>query len=534
MSLKKGDLVMGRYRIMGALAEGGMGMVYLARVEGAEGFARPAVIKQILPTLSSDDEMVRMFVREARILSSLHHPNIVDVLDFASEGGTFLMALEYVHGYGVNQWAKYLRTIETTMPTWIAVWIVVQVLDALHYAHTRTDPQGNSLGIVHRDVSPSNVLLDVDGHVRLVDFGVAREMGEHTDPKAGQVNIRGKFPYMAPELLSGGEPNARSDLYACGVTLHEMLTGENEFRARDQNMTIKRVFMHELSRASKSVEGAPASLDQVIAKATAKMPDGRYESAQEMAEALRALLPGREAHLREELRTMLREHFLGPLPDVIGVPRLEALEESWRSSRMEMPVVEREPDRPRNSDNPTQTAPRVVVASGGPMRWVLGVAALLALVTSLGVLAIVLSSQPNGGTERVVVVERRLVEDRAPRPDPPEDPQPAAIPDAGPPPAAQKRDPPSRAALLTARFGRQQPRLRACFAQHARTLEGEPRIAIRFRIGTSGAVESAELTPAELAPTPLGRCLVAVARGTDFGPQPDAIAFSIPIAVRGG
>jgi serine/threonine protein kinase len=537
MTLSKGDLCMGRYRIMGPLAEGGMGMVYLARIEGAEGFARPAVIKQILPTLRSDEEMVRMFVREARILASLHHPNIVDVLDFASEGGTFLMALEYVHGYGVNQWSKYLRDVDRQMPVWIAVWIIVQVLDALHYAHTRTDPQGKSLGIVHRDVSPSNILLDVEGHVRLVDFGVAREMGEHTAPKPGEVSIRGKFPYMAPELLSGAEPNAESDLYACAVALHEMLLGENEFRHRDPNVTIKRVFMHELSRISKKIEGVPVGLDNVIAKATAKLPESRYKSAEELSEALRALFPSREAHLQQELRTILHADFFGPMPDALGVSRLEALEESWRSSRVDTPMVrpeEQEKDRPRLSENPTQTAPRVVVSSGGPLRWILGIAAVLALVTSVVVLVIVLNAAPNDGPERVVVVERRLVEPR-------DSAEPADVADAGAvssidagPAAAPVRSAPTRAAQLTARFGRQQPRLRACFEQHARTLEGQPRIAVRFRVGVTGAVESAELTPSELAPTPLGRCLLGVATSTEFGPQPDPIGFSIPIAVRGG
>src|SRR5690606_4007917 len=169
-----GQGVMGRYRIVRRLAVGGMGVVYLARIEGAKGFVRPAVIKQMLPELVGDEELVGLFVREARILSELRHPGIVSVLDFAVEDDAPLMALEYVHGYHAGNWLKYLRRKREPFDPSLALHVVIKVLDALSYVHTRTDERGRSLGIVHRDVSPSNVLIDVDGRVRLLDFGVAR------------------------------------------------------------------------------------------------------------------------------------------------------------------------------------------------------------------------------------------------------------------------------------------------------------------------------------------------------------------------
>ncbi|HJL14059.1 MAG TPA: protein kinase [Sandaracinaceae bacterium LLY-WYZ-13_1] len=554
MSVHPGDRVMGRYRITRQLAAGGMGVVWLARIEGAEGFARPAVVKQILPVLSQDDELVRMFVREARVLSALHHPNIVGVLDFVADERGYLMALEYVHGYSVGHWAKHLRRSEHRFDVPLAMWVVVQVLDALHYAHTRTDASGRSLAIVHRDVSPSNVLIDVEGHVKLVDFGVARPVDEHTRPTEGEVSLRGKFPYMAPELLAGGEPGPRSDLYACGVLLHELLCGRNEFRNRDPEITLGRVFSHRLSALADERPDVPAALDAVIHRATAKEPRDRFADAGAMADALRELLPERESRLRESLREAARETFLGDLPATLDVDPLDALEEAWKHPPPETLHEETtEPDVSRaTSDVPT--APGAPIAHA-PRRGrtpviMAGVVAAVAILALAGV-AFFLWTRPPSGPERVVVVERHRgpTDEGAPAEasrgatasEAPDEPDPGAEAsageaDAGSRPRAPRPQRPrgGRAAALTAAFERRQPQLRRCFSEHTLELEGRPQITIRFEVGRSGAVESATLSPAALAPTALGRCLLGVARDTSFASQPAPVAFRIPIRVRGG
>jgi serine/threonine-protein kinase len=551
VSLQPGEIVMGRYRITRRLAAGGMGVVYLARVEGAEGFARPAVIKRMLPVLSEDEELVRMFAREARILADLHHPSIVGILDFASERDGHLMALEYVHGYSVAHWAKYLRLRQEPFPVALALWIIVQVLEALHYAHTRTDASGRTLGIVHRDVSPSNVLLDVEGHVKLVDFGVARAISEHTRSQPGEVSVRGKFPYMAPELLSGGgAPGPRTDLYACGVLLHELVRGQNEMRDRDPEQTIARVLMLRLSPLATWREDVDEGLDRVIQRATAKDPAERFPDAAAMADALRALLPEREDRLRTELRTRLRADFLGDLPEHLDVDPLDELEAAWKAPAT-TPPPSSSPPRGRTSDAPTRAEVVVARSKSGVGLWASIVLAVLA-VAGVGVGVWAVSREEPRTPERVVVIERRVTDEppvAAPVPEPvtPEPVTPehagapdeatSAAPEAPTAPAtagesATPRRPADRAAALTRMFHARQDRLRRCFESHALELEGSPQVSIRFAIDERGTVREAELSPSELASTALGRCLLAVARETTFGPQPAPIAFRIPIQVR--
>src|SRR5947209_14846010 len=185
-----GRVVLGRYRIVRMLAQGGMGVIYLARSEGAAGFVRPIVVKRILSDLISDESIVNHFKREARIMSNLRHPGIVSVIDFGQEARSYLMVLDYVHGFHAGRWQKFVRTTRGPFPAELAVQIVLAVLDALHYAHTLADADGRVLGIVHRDVSPSNVLLEVDGHVKLADFGIARMQTESTDVRTEAGTIK--------------------------------------------------------------------------------------------------------------------------------------------------------------------------------------------------------------------------------------------------------------------------------------------------------------------------------------------------------
>ncbi|MCC6873074.1 MAG: serine/threonine protein kinase [Sandaracinaceae bacterium] len=545
----EGEIVLKRYRIVRRLAVGGMGVVYLARIEGAEGFSRPAVIKRMLPELSNDQELVKLFVREAQILAGLRHPGIVAVLDFEAEPQGYLMALEYVHGYHVGNWLKFLRRNEQRFPADLAIHIVVQVLEALEYVHTQTDPSGKPLGIVHRDISPSNIVVDTDGHVRLLDFGVARISTEVTAAKEGEVSLKGKFPYLAPELLSQEQATPKSDVYAAGVVLHELLTGENEFKRPDATETLRRVLLHDLSSVEAVRKDAPRGLDAILRKATARDPADRYSGAGEAARALRALLRRTDADLKSELRGRARADFLGPLSAALGVTPLEELERAWR----EAPIVRRDPTAPtlqfatRNSDVPTKNA--LLRAAPPPSRWPFALLGLLAFA-GLGVALFAVFRDTGTDPPPVVIVDRQRV-GAAPDagalalvPPPVADagvaepaPRDAGTAVSGPPttppatPPATPR-PVDRAALLTRAFNRQSGALRGCFEQHTQQTEGAPQVSVRFSIRADGSVEAAELSPAALAGTSLGQCLEGVARRTQFGPQPEPITFRIPITVR--
>ena len=567
----EGLIVMGRYRIVRRLATGGMGVVYLARVEGAQGFARPAVVKRMLPELSEDEELVRLFVREARILSDLNHPGVVPVLDFVAENGAYLMALEYVHGYHTGHWLKYLTSRNERMDAEIAIYIVVHLLDALHYVHTKTDQDGEVLGIVHRDVTPSNVLIDVEGQVKLLDFGVARTTHESTNVGEGQVSLRGKFPYLAPELLQNDPPSVQTDVYAAAVVLHELLIGVNEFRHSDPTETLRRVLIHDLSRISAWRDDTSPELDRVVARGTARDVKERYETAADFADALRATLETPERAIGARLKERARRDFLGPLSNVLKVPSLDELESAWRDAPVlpaeaeneAIPVVERVTPALEFESQPPRlelTKPALHVEVGGSARsggWRFAMAGLtvLALVgVGLGAYAVLRAPTTTAGP--IVVVDRQRIEGPVengtetvtspetvePAENPPENltvdgPPPETDPGTAPttPTGHTPRPPRARdeAAELSARFNRQRGALEGCFERHAAGTQGRPQLSIRFRIAATGHVEGAQLEPAAVAGTPLGQCLTQVARGTDFGPRSGPITFSIPLTVRG-
>ena len=189
-----GRVVLGRYRIVAPLARGGMGIIYLGRLEGAAGFAKPVVIKTVIPD-AKDTRATQLFVREARILSNLEHPNIVGVLDFGEVDGEYIMVLEYVHGFHLGFWARFVKETRGNMPVMHAVEVMLPVLDALESAHRLTRADGTPLGIVHRDVSPANILIDQAAHVKLHDFGIARMADDEFKTQDG--TFRGTLPSFA-------------------------------------------------------------------------------------------------------------------------------------------------------------------------------------------------------------------------------------------------------------------------------------------------------------------------------------------------
>ena len=316
-----GMQVLGRYRLVRYLAKGGMGAIYLGRAEGAAGFARPVVIKRALR--AGDDQAAKMFAREARILSRLHHPSILNIIDFAEESGDYIMVLEYVHGYTLSEWSRYLRRRGLDMPLAQAVHVMVNVLDALEYAHTLADEAGTRLGIVHRDIKPSNVLLDVQGHVKLADFGIARTATDVTETAITDVTLKGTLPYMAPELFARSGPNPQTDVYSAAVTLYSVIAGHNPFAENDAAQTVGRVVSHEPDPLMVLREDVSGALSAAIALGLKKRPDERHASAGAFAQALRAAFPGRLEEAESSFRAAIRVDFeAADFPEIVGVESL--------------------------------------------------------------------------------------------------------------------------------------------------------------------------------------------------------------------
>lgn len=274
----------GRYRLVERLAIGGMAELFKAEVSGAHGFTKQVVIKRILPHLAGDEHFTAMFIDEAKITARLSHPKIAQTLELGKFDGQLYIAMEYIDGLDVLAMLRESAHRRQKLPLPISVHIVMEVLDALDFAHQQTDAEGKPLNIVHRDISPSNILVSRRGDVKLVDFGIAQaaERDQHT--RAG--TLKGKYGYMAPEQVVGQPLDARSDLFSCGIVLAEMAMGRRLFispNELDVLLMVRDVKLHRLDKYGANLD---PELLAIIRKALAKAPDDRYQSGGEFRDAL--------------------------------------------------------------------------------------------------------------------------------------------------------------------------------------------------------------------------------------------------------
>ncbi len=620
-----GTVLLGRYRVVRELAKGGMGIVYLARAEGAVGFVKPYVIKLVLPEHADNQRFIAMFVREANILSNLRHPGIVSVIELGEreEDGALVMVLEYVRGYHLGQWAKYVRLKQRVLPVQVLLLLMIDVLDALHYAHSMVHPDGTPMHIVHRDISPSNILLDEDGRARLLDFGVARMRGGENEYHTQVKGFVGKLMYSAPELFGEADATAQSDCYSCAVVLHEILMGRNVFRGDNQAATLNRVLNHLPEPIEPRRNDVPPGLDAVLKKALAKAPQDRIASAREFAAALRPLLSEPESDIRARIAELLKADFGQDMAEMLGLESLADRDEAWRRLSHSPLTRGSEPDsRPGASDGtgrslltprlrpqhgtlrppPDVNAGRPRVAGGSlrppqdsararvpppppptalraqgsvataghtpsaafqalvDTRRALAVPVMITGLMVAGglVTALVFAWSRQTAKSTAEVPEIRVVTESGGITPPPGQPSVTALtPGIDDPPelasapvldSASASDTPEPApserrersakpdpVSLTRAFRKQQEKIEACFAAHAVTVQGLPRMQLEFDLSTSGRPDNVRVQPSTLAETPLGRCLAQVASATHFPAQSRAISFAIPItASRSG
>lgn len=271
---------MGRYVVEGRLGAGGMAEVFRARQLGAEGFARPVALKRMSSALSHDETFAEMFIEEARLAALLQHPNIVQVLDFdRDERGTLFLAMELVDGSDLRRILDALRRSGRRMPPSIAAFVAAELLKALAYAH-ELEQDGKQRGLVHRDVSPHNCLVSRAGAVKLADFGIAKATATAALSQSGVV--RGKVAYMAPEQARGDPVDARSDLFALGVVLYEMLAGERPFEGATEAETLARLLSGRFAPLGARVPDAPADLVAVASRLIEVDRAARFASAHEV------------------------------------------------------------------------------------------------------------------------------------------------------------------------------------------------------------------------------------------------------------
>ncbi len=279
-----------QYDLLARLATGGMAEIFLARANSLAGFERYVVLKRIRPERGDDARWVAMFLDEARLAAQLQHPNIAQVFDLGQIGQDYFYTMEYVHGEDVLDILARTVELRQPMPVQVVLAIIAGAASGLAHAHERCAPDGRPLGIVHRDITPSNLMVSYEGTVKLVDFGVAKARFRSTETQAG--TIMGKVAYLSPEQCTTSAIDHRSDIFSLGIVLYEMLTAKRLFKRETDYETLRAVANEYPLAPSALVPNLPRGLDAVALKALAKNPEERYASAHELLDALEQVAEG--------------------------------------------------------------------------------------------------------------------------------------------------------------------------------------------------------------------------------------------------
>lgn len=278
----------GPYRLVRQVAVGGMAEIHLAKARGIAGFEKYVALKMIHPNFAEDEQFIEMLVDEAKIAVQLTHHNIAQTFDLGRVGDTYYISMEYVDGADLYKVLRRASEQDIEFPLDVCAFIAKEVASGLDYAHRKRDVAGQPLGIVHRDVSPQNVLVSYAGEVKLVDFGIAKATMKVKQTAAGV--IKGKYYYMSPEQASGGRVDARSDIFSAGIVLYEMLTGQMLYLEEDLHRLLDMVRRADIAPPSKLRRGIPPQLERIVMHALAKTPPDRYQSGADMASDLERFL----------------------------------------------------------------------------------------------------------------------------------------------------------------------------------------------------------------------------------------------------
>lgn len=325
-------IVLGRYAIFDRIAAGGMATVHVGRLVGDAGFARTVAIKRLHPQYALDPEFVAMFLDEARLAARIRHPNVVPTLDVITSDGEPFLVMEYVDGESLSTLLRTARLRGQRVKADVAAGVMVQVLQGLHAAHDARNDHGEPLELVHRDVSPQNVLVGAHGVASVLDFGVAKALGSFHTTRDGQ--LKGKLGYLSPEQVLGQPVTRRSDLFSAAVVLWEMLSGRRLFQAQNEGAVLRRIIQCPIEPPSAFGANAPPALEAVVMRALSKEPAERFDTALAMVEAIESAGPvGSARTVGDWLRPLVKER-------LAARARLVAAIESSTASSMVRPPAD--------------------------------------------------------------------------------------------------------------------------------------------------------------------------------------------------
>ncbi|HEY0555314.1 MAG TPA: TonB family protein, partial [Thermoanaerobaculia bacterium] len=377
----------GQYTLLERIAVGGMAEVWKARMRGVEGFQKTVAIKRILPHMTDNAEFVGMFIDEAKLAAQLSHPNIVHIYDLGKMGRDYYIAMEYVDGKDLRSLLNSARRKGLMLPLGLGLLIASRLASALEYAHRKRDFEDRELGLVHRDVSPQNVLLTGDGDVKLCDFGIAKAVSKASQTQMGA--LKGKLQYMSPEQAWGRPVDARSDLFSLGAVLFEMVTGERLFTGESEISVLESVRQGHTRTPRQVDPSIPREVDEIVARALAIEPKDRFQSAGEMKQALDAALAAVSPSTGPTDLALFIQRILAPDPvgryePAVAATAMPEAPSSWPSGLAAPPAAIPPPPYPAAPDEAIEAvAPLGVVAveeEGGRKSRTLLYAAIAALI----------------------------------------------------------------------------------------------------------------------------------------------------------
>ena len=332
----------GRYTLLGELASGGMATVHLGRLQGDAGFQREVAIKRLQPRYAADPDFTAMLLDEARLVERIRHPHVVQVLDVVADASGLYVVMELVRGESLSGLIRLAHQRQTSVPQRVAIAMVIDALHGLHAAHVAQTEHGVPLGIVHRDVSPHNLMVGADGITRVLDFGVAKALGRSSATEEGQ--IKGKLAYMPPEQVLARPVDARTDVYAATIVLWELLAGRRLFRA-DSQIELLRLAAKGVAPESLELEGLDVRLMAVLRRGLEPNPERRFQSAQEMASELESLgLEGTRDEVGAFVRALAGER-LAAISQIVNVEPLPQVNDDRTGPAINIDVATTAPRR---------------------------------------------------------------------------------------------------------------------------------------------------------------------------------------------
>ncbi len=316
----KAPVIAGKYTLLRRLGHGGMAEVFLAKQMSEGGFEKLVVLKRILPHLAGGAEFVNMFLDEARVAADLRHPNIVTIVDVGRVADTLFMVMEFLHGQDIRKVQRKVAAFGQMIPFGHACQMVIDAAAGLHYAHTKVDLNGKPLSIVHRDVSPQNIIVTFEGSTKIVDFGIAKAAGQSSHTSTGV--LKGKYTYMSPEQAQGEIVDARTDQFALGIVLWELLTMRRLFKRDTEGQTLEAIIDGNVPRPKRFRDDVPAAVEEVVMTALARDKNKRFRDCEALAFALEdALAKEGIVHSQSRLAQYMRRLFADQLAEeaAIGV-----------------------------------------------------------------------------------------------------------------------------------------------------------------------------------------------------------------------